>query len=334
MKERIGWIDITKGIAIILVVVGHTLIGLKLNDYIFAFHMPVFFICSGILFRQKDIKSVAVNNAKKLLIPFYVSSVIAIITRAISAYLQNWTPEMIKTLTVNTAIGALFGYGSDGGKWFFTVWMIGAIWFLWAFFWSNLIIQLVFKYTKDWEEWKRACLVITISLISCIIGQYIWIPTNIDIGGFAIIFIYVGYLFRKVRIWEAKKIPWYMYILFVLIWLEDSKLGGINMVIRFLPSYLSVPGAIAATLILMKLSCFIEKIKYISTILCWCGKNTLKILCVHYIELVLIPWDKVVTLAGFQDRRITQFIFRMIFVTVVVMFMNMFMKLIKKRQSN
>lgn len=334
MKERIGWIDITKGIAIILVVVGHTLIGLKLNDYIFAFHMPVFFICSGILFRQKDIKSVAVNNAKKLLIPFYVSSVIAIITRAISAYLQNWTPEMIKTLTVNTAIGALFGYGSDGGKWFFTVWMIGAIWFLWAFFWSNLIIQLVFKYTKDWEEWKRACLVITISLISCIIGQYIWIPTNIDIGGFAIIFIYVGYLFRKVRIWEAKKIPWYMYILFVLIWLEDSKLGGINMVIRFLPSYLSVPGAIAATLILMKLSCFIEKIKYIPTILCWCGKNTLKILCVHYIELVLIPWDKVVTLAGFQDRRITQFIFRMIFVTVVVMFMNMFMKLIKKRQSN
>ena len=331
MKERIGWIDITKGIAIILVVVGHTLIGLKLNDYIFAFHMPVFFICSGILFRQKDIKA---NNAKKLLIPFYVSSVIAIITRAISAYLQNWTPEMIKTLTVNTAIGALFGYGSDGGKWFFTVWMIGAIWFLWAFFWSNLIIQLVFKYTKDWEEWKRACLVITISLISCIIGQYIWIPTNIDIGGFAIIFIYVGYLFRKVRIWEAKKIPWYMYILFVLIWLEDSKLGGINMVIRFLPSYLSVPGAIAATLILMKLSCFIEKIKYISTILCWCGKNTLKILCVHYIELVLIPWDKVVTLAGFQDRRITQFIFRMIFVTVVVMFMNMFMKLIKKRQSN
>jgi fucose 4-O-acetylase-like acetyltransferase len=334
MKERIGWIDITKGIAIILVVVGHTLIGLKLNDYIFAFHMPVFFICSGILFRQKDIKAVAVNNAKKLLIPFYVSSVIAIITRAISAYLQNWTPEMIKTLTVNTAIGALFGYGSDGGKWFFTVWMIGAIWFLWAFFWSNLIIQLVFKYTKDWEEWKRACLVITISLISCIIGQYIWIPTNIDIGGFAIIFIYVGYLFRKVRIWEAKKIPWYMYILFVLIWLEDSKLGGINMVIRFLPSYLSVPGAIAATLILMKLSCFIEKIRYISTILCWCGKNTLKILCVHYIELVLIPWDKVVTLAGFQDRRITQFIFRMIFVTVVVMFMNMFMKLIKKRQSN
>ena len=125
-----------------------------------------------------------------------------------------------------------------------------------------------------------------------------------------------------------------MYILFVLIWLEDSKLGGINMVIRFLPSYLSVPGAIAATLILMKLSCFIEKIRYISTILCWCGKNTLKILCVHYIELVLIPWDKVVTLAGFQDRRITQFIFRMIFVTVVVMFMNMFMKLIKKRQSN
>ena len=39
MKERIGWIDITKGIAIILVVVGHTLIGLKLNYYIFALQL-------------------------------------------------------------------------------------------------------------------------------------------------------------------------------------------------------------------------------------------------------------------------------------------------------
>ena len=37
-KQRIGWIDVTKGIAILLVILGHSLVGLKINDYIFAFH--------------------------------------------------------------------------------------------------------------------------------------------------------------------------------------------------------------------------------------------------------------------------------------------------------
>jgi acyltransferase len=53
MNKRIGWIDIAKGITILLVIVGHTLIGYKVNDYIYAFHMPLFFICSGLLFKPK-----------------------------------------------------------------------------------------------------------------------------------------------------------------------------------------------------------------------------------------------------------------------------------------
>ena len=65
-KQRIGWIDVTKGIAILLVILGHSLVGLKINDYIFAFHMPVFFITSGILFRPKSIPAVIKKNAQKL----------------------------------------------------------------------------------------------------------------------------------------------------------------------------------------------------------------------------------------------------------------------------
>ena len=108
MNKRIGWIDIAKGVTILLVIVGHTLIGYKVNDYIYAFHMPLFFICSGLLFKPKDIKMVAKNNAKKLLVPYYVTCGIVIAARAVSAYLQNWTPEQIKYLTVNTSIAALF----------------------------------------------------------------------------------------------------------------------------------------------------------------------------------------------------------------------------------
>ena len=221
-KQRISWIDVTKGIAIYLVILGHSLIGLKVNDYIFAFHMPLFFIASGLLFREKSIKKTITGNIKKLLVPYYITSVCVILGRAVSAYLQGWTVQNIQNLCLNTMIGAVFGYGVDGSKWFFTVWMIGAIWFLWAFFWSDIIIHVVFRYTKNWQEWQRAFLIIGISAVSYIVGQYIWIPTNLDVGGFAILFVYIGYLLQKIRIWEQGKLPWICWILCVIVYFFSS----------------------------------------------------------------------------------------------------------------
>lgn len=78
-KQRISWIDVTKGIAIYLVILGHSLIGLKVNDYIFAFHMPLFFIASGLLFREKSIKKTIAGNIKKLLVPYYITSICVIL---------------------------------------------------------------------------------------------------------------------------------------------------------------------------------------------------------------------------------------------------------------
>lgn len=53
-KQRIEWIDILKCILIFLVVLGHTTINKKTPDtlgyYIYAFHMPAFFMVSGMTF--------------------------------------------------------------------------------------------------------------------------------------------------------------------------------------------------------------------------------------------------------------------------------------------
>ena len=49
MKNRINWIDISKGIAIVLVIIGHLNVKWFPNigiiiDEIYSFHMPLFFI--------------------------------------------------------------------------------------------------------------------------------------------------------------------------------------------------------------------------------------------------------------------------------------------------
>ena len=45
-KQRIEWIDTIKGVGIILVLIGHCNIP-NINQYIYLFHMPLFYIISG-----------------------------------------------------------------------------------------------------------------------------------------------------------------------------------------------------------------------------------------------------------------------------------------------
>lgn len=56
--KRIAYIDSIKGFAILLVVMGHTFhdfkgINMAFIDFIYAFHMPLFFIISGYLGYKK-----------------------------------------------------------------------------------------------------------------------------------------------------------------------------------------------------------------------------------------------------------------------------------------
>ncbi len=52
IKDRIEWIDIAKGIGIILVIAGHT-ISLQYSQCLYTFHLPLFFFLSGLVFNQK-----------------------------------------------------------------------------------------------------------------------------------------------------------------------------------------------------------------------------------------------------------------------------------------
>ncbi len=72
-KKRILWIDVARGIAILLVVLGHC-IG-DLNDpgnrFILAFHMPLFFFLSGMCASENviPVKKYLVKKVKTLLVP-------------------------------------------------------------------------------------------------------------------------------------------------------------------------------------------------------------------------------------------------------------------------
>lgn len=54
---RKRWIDVARGIAILLVLIGHAGVAPKFNQYILSFHMPLFFFLSGMVFDNEKHKN-------------------------------------------------------------------------------------------------------------------------------------------------------------------------------------------------------------------------------------------------------------------------------------
>lgn len=72
-KERIAWIDVARGFAILFVVLGHSIGYLddEVNQFVLSFHMPLFFFLSGLCASEPKIGffSYLKKKAKALLIP-------------------------------------------------------------------------------------------------------------------------------------------------------------------------------------------------------------------------------------------------------------------------
>lgn len=60
---RKRWIDVARGIAILLVLIGHAGVAPKFNQYILSFHMPLFFFLSGMVFDNEKHKNLGGGGA-------------------------------------------------------------------------------------------------------------------------------------------------------------------------------------------------------------------------------------------------------------------------------
>lgn len=94
MANRIEWLDIAKATAIILMVLGHTSIPNSLSNFIWTFHMPLFFIASGwtINWGKYSIIKFSITKAKTLLVPFVVYSVVVLTIQVVMGWndVERW----------------------------------------------------------------------------------------------------------------------------------------------------------------------------------------------------------------------------------------------------
>lgn len=124
MGERIGWLDTARAIGIAAVVVGHVTRDHAVWTAAFHFHMPLFFMLSGMMFRPAAIVTVAHDRARALLVPY--AAWLAIVATldggiaAISTYSPSLPWDRPLVAVARALLGGTFLVGAFGVFWFVT----------------------------------------------------------------------------------------------------------------------------------------------------------------------------------------------------------------------
>jgi fucose 4-O-acetylase-like acetyltransferase len=90
--DRLGWVDVARGIGIIAVVVGHVWTRGPLRDAVYAFHMPLFFLLSGHLSRPRPIGRFTRGQLIGQLRPYFAFLILLILIDQIVEPLKGGRP--------------------------------------------------------------------------------------------------------------------------------------------------------------------------------------------------------------------------------------------------
>ena len=118
-KNIILWINSAKGIGVILIILGHLLYSSNvtfLNQIIYSFHMPLFFILAGYVQKENVGKEFIVKRIKRLVVPYLAFSVVGLHYFALPIIEKGGTIHDVffKTFYVN-------GFVSNSPLWFLIV---------------------------------------------------------------------------------------------------------------------------------------------------------------------------------------------------------------------
>lgn len=285
MREK--WIDNAKGLAMLMVIVGHVsgeLTGWLQFNWVYGIHLVVFFLISGYTMRPKTLNLEYINKKfSGLMIPYFWTGFFVVFTDIINSYviqhnasIQNVTNIIFKDINrIFFASGANTRLGSvDVGM------RIGAIWFLPAMFFSNIIFQILLNHIQD-DRLLALCSA-GISYAAYLLGRFIWLPFSIQSAMYAIFFIWIGYFVKKHNIIE--KIKPSHYVIAVLVLLIGIKYNYCNegFVIAYAHDVIfSLVIGVAGCILVY----FISKINKKGKLLEYMGKHSLIILCFHLYAL-------------------------------------------------
>ena len=277
---REKWIDNAKGIAMLLIILGHVAGGSPYVHWVYGVHLVVFFLLSGFLFRKRHVTREYLNKRfLRLMVPYFYTCAAILITDVLAA----WGTPTVETTDVISrdllrsffASGAITSFGRiDLGT------RIGAIWFLPAMFFAMLFFQIVLNSCGDRHD-LAGLYTATIAVFGYVSARFIWFPFSIQAGMMGSFFLWIGYTVRRYEL--LSKTRWYYYPSALIVLLIAIVWGYCD--IPFVSAYaidivVSLFAGFSGCLLI-----YLIAIHYRGNILSYIGKISLTVLCTHLYAL-------------------------------------------------
>jgi fucose 4-O-acetylase-like acetyltransferase len=304
IHPRIDYIDVAKGIGILLVVMGHndfSLLSPFLFKLIYSFHMPMFFFMSGIFFKPDLSFLTLLRRRFDSVLKPYIFITLLIFFATISFTKVSFAQSITRLLK------ALYGNGH------YLDWV--QLWFLPHLFVVSLFAFLFYRLTRrinaPWIKWGLLAAIQVIGVLGIstfwpfsinLFGQSITIyglPFSLDLVLVSGFFFIGGYeLFKNFPLPFFKK-PLVCLILgislIILVWFFPST---IDFNIRQFDSlFLNTLEALLGIALTLSLALQIERSSQLTKIFKYIGRNSLTIL-LFQVPIQAFWSDKVLSMTG------------------------------------
>lgn len=268
-------IDQAKGLAILLVVLGH--ISSPAGTFIFSFHMPLFFFLAGIFIKTSySSREYLAKGVERLIVPFLIFGALGLFATFIKDILLHRPLEPLQ----ESLTGLLFWADTNHMHHYGFV-----LWFLPALFWGRIFIFLSVKHL----QWHPAILVGASVIVAWLSAQYLTLPWGLDKALVALPWIMMGAVFnRYLDRWLSS--GWQgvsaLGILFVLL-IYAGGMQRLDLANKDIGNLLlSVPYTLSVVLLLIGLlyQCNVystPKIKGATDVLVLFGQNTMLVMVLH-----------------------------------------------------
>ena len=269
--QRDESIDILKGFGIVFMIIAHTFGPNNcLWDAIYTFHMPLFFITTGFLYKHRNFLALFHNNFSQLIVPYISACIIIVIISQIRQ------PHNI-FIDLESIISGL-----------------GPGWFLLALFFARIEFFFFLLLFPKWHY------IVALIISSCITVHTYYNNFPSSYLAFypslvSLVFISIGYYIRQRKLLETTNLKTFT-IYAILSWLITFVYGKVEMShCLFKLNIIDFAGSISGTYIFYKLSQRINTnkayiIKELKALLVFTGKYSLVILFFHTIDYCVYPW--------------------------------------------
>ena len=267
-NERLIWLDIAKGIAILLMVFGHSTIPAAISDFIWAFHMPLFFIASGYTtnWDKHTLGYFATHKAKAILLPFLIYSLILLLLSHVSS-------EPV-------SLGNFLSYG----------WISWALWFVPVLYFATILTKLVYIFSNNY---LRIIIVLIYLIIAWGLSYYkIQLAWSLSTVPIAAVFVVIGTELNKISFLQTTSPKFATIIVFLtfVVTALISHLWRLDLCFnKILPLAPLLIGAITGTIMTFAFSILVEKLlPHVSALLESIGRETFVIVAFSQIIIVLL----------------------------------------------